>query len=155
MIKNNPYFYIFVVTFKRLVLEWNNVLLAFGLTLFAGMATSIGGALAFFARRTNTTFLSFSLGFSAGVMIYISFTEILGDSMDIISFRYGEDLGSWITFIAFIFGFFLTAMIDKVLPSKDNPHEVKSIEQMDIHCPKQGRKLLRVGTFTIFLVTTI
>ena len=48
-------------------MEWHNILLAFGLTFIAGMATSIGGALAFFARRTNTSFLSYSLGFSAGV----------------------------------------------------------------------------------------
>ena len=50
-------------------MEWQNVALAFGLTLFAGLATGIGGALAFFARRTNTTFLSYSLGFSAGVAV--------------------------------------------------------------------------------------
>jgi len=129
-------------------LEWNNVLFAFGLTLFAGLATAIGGALAFFARRTNTTFLSYSLGFSAGVMIYISFTEILGKSREIISNSYGEDISAWLTFLAFISGFFLTALIDKVLPSGENPHEVKSIEQMDINCPKRGRKLLRIGAFT-------
>ena len=129
-------------------MEWNNVLFAFGLTLFAGLATAIGGALAFFARRTNTTFLSYSLGFSAGVMIYISFTEILGKSREIISISYGEDTSAWLTFLAFISGFFLTALIDKVLPSGENPHEVKSIEQMDINCPKRGKKLLRIGVFT-------
>ena len=61
-------------------MEWNNVLIAFGLTIFAGLATGIGGAIAFFAKRTNTTFLSYSLGFSAGVMIYISFTELLDEA---------------------------------------------------------------------------
>ncbi|MFP4488955.1 MAG: zinc transporter ZupT, partial [Bacteroidales bacterium] len=50
-------------------MEWTNIYLAFGLTLFAGLATAVGGAIAFFAKRTNTTFLSYSLGFSAGVMI--------------------------------------------------------------------------------------
>ena len=52
------------------------VLIAFGLTLFAGLSTGIGSALAFFAKRTNTRLLSVSLGFSAGVMIYVSFVEI-------------------------------------------------------------------------------
>lgn len=129
-------------------MDYSNVLIAFGLTLFAGMATAIGGALAFFARRTNTTFLSFSLGFSAGVMIYISFTEVLGEADRIISLTYGESKAAWFTFMAFIGGFFLTALIDKILPSKENPHEVKSIEQMDINCPKRGKKLLRIGAFT-------
>lgn len=133
---------------KDIPLEWSNILFAFGLTVFAGMATAIGGALAFFARRTNTTFLSYSLGFSAGVMIYISFTELLGESKGIIAVAYGDNLSSWFTFIAFIAGFFLTALIDKVVPTKENPHEVKSIEQMDIHCPKRSRRLLRVGAFT-------
>lgn len=53
-----------------------NLLFAFCLTLFAGLCTGIGSALAFFTKRTNTKFLSISLGFSAGVMIYVSTIEI-------------------------------------------------------------------------------
>ncbi len=53
------------------------VLFAFGLTLLAGLATGLGSALAFFTRQTNTRFLSLALGFSAGVMLYVSFVEIL------------------------------------------------------------------------------
>ena len=53
------------------------VLYAFLLTLGAGLATGIGSAIAFFANHTNRKFLSFSLGVSAGVMIYVSFVEIL------------------------------------------------------------------------------
>lgn len=49
---------------------------AFGLTLFAGLCTGIGSALAFFSKRTNKGFLSVALGFSAGVMIYVSMIEI-------------------------------------------------------------------------------
>ncbi len=128
-------------------MEWQNVAIAFGLTLFAGMATAIGGALAFFARRTNTTFLSYSLGFSAGVMIYISFTELLSEAHHVISKSFDNESASWLTFLFFIAGFFLTALIDKILPSRENPHEVKSIEQMDIDCPKRSNKLLRTGIF--------
>ena len=54
----------------------NSVLFAFGLTVFAGLATGVGSAMAFFAKKTNTRFLSLALGFSAGVMIYVSFIEI-------------------------------------------------------------------------------
>jgi len=129
-------------------MEWNNVVIAFGLTLFAGMATGVGGAIAFFAKRTNTTFLSYSLGFSAGVMIYISFTELLGEAHIIISSTHSEEISAWLTFASFIGGFALAALIDKVVPSRENPHEVKSVEQMDVDCPKRGRKLLRMGAFT-------
>jgi hypothetical protein len=53
-----------------------NVWLAPGLTVAAGLATGVGSALAFFAKRTNYRFLSVSTGFSAGVMLYVSFVEI-------------------------------------------------------------------------------
>ena len=46
------------------------------LTLGAGLATGIGSAIAFFARHTNKRLLSFSLGLSGGVMIYVSFVEL-------------------------------------------------------------------------------
>jgi len=49
------------------------VLFAFSLTLMAGLSTGIGSALAFFTKTTNTRFLTAALGFSAGVMIYVSF----------------------------------------------------------------------------------
>ncbi|MDO8896321.1 MAG: zinc transporter ZupT, partial [Bacteroidales bacterium] len=53
------------------------ILFAFSLTLFAGLSTGIGSAIALMAKRTNIKFLTISLGFSAGVMIYVSFVEIL------------------------------------------------------------------------------
>jgi ZIP family zinc transporter len=63
----------------------DRVWIAFGLTLLAGLATGIGSAIAFFARTTNTRFLSAALGFSAGVMIYVSFTEILRQAIESIA----------------------------------------------------------------------
>ena len=50
-----------------------NYLFAFLLTLFAGLSTGIGSAIVFFAKKPSGKFLSVSLGFSAGVMIYVSF----------------------------------------------------------------------------------
>lgn len=63
-------------------MDFTNVLFAFGLTLFAGLSTGIGSALAFFTKRTNTKFLSVALGFSAGVMIYVSMIEIFVKAKD-------------------------------------------------------------------------
>eukprot|EP00894_Picocystis_sp_ML_P001275 jgi/Pico_ML_1/51792/g2639.t1 len=53
--------------------------LAMGLTTAAGLCTTIGAFLVFFANLANRKFLAGSLGFSAGVMIYLSFVELLAD----------------------------------------------------------------------------
>jgi ZIP family zinc transporter len=129
-------------------MDWPAVVIAFSLTLFAGMATGIGGLIAFFAKRTNTTFLSYSLGFSAGVMVFISLTEILTGAGDIIAEFYLPKAAALITFISFVGGFFLTALIDKIIPMKDNPHEMMRVEQMKDSCQKRNPRLLRVGLFT-------
>jgi zinc transporter, ZIP family len=129
-------------------MDWHLVLRAFGLTFFAGMATGIGGLIAFFAKRTNTTFLSYSLGFSAGVMIYISFTELLAQSTHILIGSYGVKTSAWLTFASFIIGFIFTALIDMIMPKKENPHEIRSVEQMNVDCTKPNPKLLRIGLFT-------
>ena len=70
-----------------------NFWFAFGLTLFAGLSTGIGSALAFFTKSTNTRFLSVSLGFSAGVMIYVSMVEIFVKGRDALGLVAGPSLG--------------------------------------------------------------
>ena len=107
-----------------------NVLIAFGLTLFAGLATGIGSALAFFAKRTNTKFLSLSLGFSAGVMIYVSFVEIFIKARDALAEAFDLTKATWITVAAFFGGIFLIGIIDKLVPSFENPHEIRGVEEM-------------------------
>jgi ZIP family zinc transporter len=107
-----------------------NVLFAFGLTLFAGLATGVGSALAFFAKRTNTRFLSVALGFSAGVMIYVSTIEIFVKARDALSDAVGETRGYWYAVLAFFAGMLLIALIDQLVPSFENPHEPHEVEEM-------------------------
>ena len=106
-------------------MELQNVLFAFGLTLFAGLATGFGSALAFLARRTNTKLLSTALGFSAGVMIYVSFVEIFPKAKECLIVELGPVTGYWITVVAFFAGIAFIGIIDKLVPSFENPHEVK------------------------------
>ncbi|MGF7145870.1 ZIP family zinc transporter [Anaerotaenia torta] len=144
-----------------------NVLFAFLLTLFAGLSTGIGSALAFFTKKSNTKFLSLSLGFSAGVMIYISMVEIYFKSKDSLVAELGLKAGSWITVISFFGGMFLIALIDKLIPSGENPHEMHSIEEIHEENPseshhygikvkhetaKRNHKLLRMGVFTALAI---
>ena len=80
----------------------NQVLIAFLITLFAGLSTGVGGAIAFFAKRTNKTFLSVSLGLSAGIMIYVSFVELLADSFTTLSEIYGGMTASFYAILSFL-----------------------------------------------------
>jgi len=107
-----------------------NVLFAFGLTLFAGLSTGIGSAMAFFAKKTNTKFLSLALGFSAGVMLYVSFVEIFIKAKDALVAELGARHGYWVTTVAFFGGMLLIAIIDKMVPNFENPHEVVGVEEM-------------------------
>jgi len=140
-------------------MDSSNVALAFGLTLFAGLATGIGSALAFFARTTNTRFLSLSLGFSAGVMLYVSFVEIFFKAKKELIGSLGEVPGTWATVGAFFGGIALIGIIDKLVPNYENPHEFHSIEEMDKgleNLPHNEahnfKKLRRMGVFTALAI---
>ena len=82
----------------------HHVLLAFVLTLLAGLSTGIGSAIAFLCRRTNRKFLSVSLGFSAGVMIYVSLVELFFQAREALTAQLGLRLGSWLTVAGFFGG---------------------------------------------------
>ncbi|ADL08720.1 zinc transporter ZupT [Thermosediminibacter oceani] len=122
---------------------------AFLLTLLAGLSTGIGGAIAFFAKRTNTRFLSAALGFSAGVMIYVSFVEIFPQARETLVESLGEGFGPWVAVLAFFSGIFLIAVIDKLVPSFENPHEVHTVEKVRSTGTAAGDdgnyKLLKMG----------
>ena len=117
------------------------VLYAFLLTLGAGLATGIGSAIAFFANHTNRKFLSFSLGVSAGVMIYVSFVEILHGAQISLEEILGVRGGMSVCALAFFGGMLLSALIDRIVPSAENPHEFKSVENMDAPAPPRHRMM--------------
>ncbi|NMD71457.1 zinc transporter ZupT [Bacillus sp. DNRA2] len=127
-----------------------NVLFALGLTLLAGLATGIGSVLAFFTSHTNTKFLSLALGFSAGVMIYVSMIEIFSKAKVALVSDLGEVPGNWVTVISFFGGMLLIALIDKFIPKQGNPHEVKKVEEMN--SPSTSPDLLKMGTFTALAI---
>jgi zinc transporter, ZIP family len=131
-------------------MEFSSVLFAFGLTLFAGLATGIGSVMAFFTKRTNTRFLSVALGFSAGVMIYVSFVEIFNEAIHLLSEANGERLGSTYAVLAFFGGILFIGIIDKFVPNEGNPHEMRMVE--DISQSKGTHKLMRTGMFTALAI---
>jgi ZIP family zinc transporter len=125
------------------------LLFAFSLTILAGLSTGIGSALAFFAKRTNTRFLSVALGFSAGVMIYVSMIEIFQEARTALQGAVGVRPGYWITVAAFFAGIAIIAIIDKLVPSFENPHEFHLAEDMnDKAAAEKQRRLHRMGMMT-------
>lgn len=127
----------------------NNILLAFVLTLLAGLSTGIGSLIAFLAKQTNKKFLSVSLGFSAGVMIYVSMIEIFFNAQEMLINEQGEKTGSCLTVISFFGGMLLIAIIDKLIPSEENPHEVKLVEEEQ---QQPTKKLMRMGVLTALAI---
>lgn len=123
-----------------------NVLFAFALTLAAGVATSLGGLIAILGGGGRSKrFLAAALGFSGGVMIYISLVEILPKAADSLAEEHSSEAASWMAAGAFFAGIAVVAIIDRLVPDTVNPHEVPG----DIHEERpRERALLRMGTFT-------
>ena len=131
----------------------SDVLLALGLTLFAGLATGIGSLIAFFTQSTNKKFLSIALGFSAGVMIYVSLVEIFVKAKDALTAAHGNTNGYWLTLVGFFGGMLVIALIDRFIPKASNPHEVKTVEDVQYaqeHA--EAERLMRMGLFTALAI---
>lgn len=128
-----------------------NVLIALVLTLLAGLATGIGSLIAFFAKSTNKKFLSFSLGLSAGVMIYVSFVELFAQAQGLLIVEMGTTQGMSLTVGCFFLGIFLIGIIDRLVPSFENPHEARSVESME-QLPVRDPKLMKMGVITALAI---
>lgn len=124
----------------------NNILTAFMFTAIAGLSTGIGSLIALISRKTNTKFLSISLGFSAGVMIYISMIEIFPSAVAQLTVGSTPRLANIKAVAAFFIGMLLIAIIDKVIPEKDNPHDVKNPDTYEEET--RNGKLMRTGIKT-------
>ncbi|MEZ4601659.1 MAG: zinc transporter ZupT [Syntrophotaleaceae bacterium] len=152
---------------------------ALGVTLFAGMATGIGSIIAFVAKRQNFRFLSIATGFSAGVMLYVSFVEIFPKGADALIGSYGDYWGHWINVASFFGGILLIGLVDALIPAAENPHEIPSeAETAPLRNPRaphpdfsdvssvyekseivgfhdhsaRGHKLMRMGLFTALAI---
>ena len=130
-----------------------HVLFAFGLTVFAGLATGVGSIMSFFSKKFNPKVLALSLGFSAGVMIYVSMIEIFFKAKEALSGALGAKTGYWLTTIAFFGGIALIAIIDKVIPNYENPHEMANHpEAISGDVAANDKRLLRMGMFSALAI---
>ncbi|MDK7675646.1 zinc transporter ZupT [Weeksella virosa] len=116
-----------------------NVLFALALTLIAGLCTGIGSLLSVVYQRFNPKFLCLALAFSAGVMIYVSFVEILGKARSSLMSLYDVKTASIYTTLGFFAGIAFIAALDRFLPESRLPQNNGKENEND--------KLMRMGLF--------
>ena len=143
--------------------DTDTILFAIAVTAFAGLSTGIGSAIAYFAKRTNFRFLSFALGFSGGVMLYVSFTEILTKADASLALLYGQPTAGWITTGAFFLGIIIMMVIDRLVPDAENPHELTPKTQIASYQAHEtagtfsgdtvrDQRLMRMGLFSALAI---
>ncbi len=133
-------------------MESSTLYLAFGLTILAGLSTVLGSVIAFFTSRTNTKLLAATLGFSAGVMLYVSFVELFPLAGTYLREFAGESRGDWYATLAFFAGIALIAIIDKLIPTFENPHEMRKVEEIEQVREHQYHGLHRTGLMTALAI---
>lgn len=126
----------------------DNYGIALLMTLLSGLATAIGGGVAFIVKKNNLKVLSIGLGFSAGVMIFLSFNEIIPEAGKMLQLNFPQDY-SWIVYVGFIIGIIVAILIDYFLPDHIDTEELLN---PDIPSNKNKHKLKRAGLFTAIAI---
>ena len=119
-----------------------NIVPAMALTIFAGLSTGIGSAIAYLIRKPKIVYLSFSLGLSAGVMIYVSFMELLPSAL--------HGVGDFWGIMVFFIGIAFIGLIDMLIPGAENPHEYRGLDAPT--APGQDNYLMRAGVLTALAI---
>jgi ZIP family zinc transporter len=133
-------------------MDTTSILIALGLTLFAGLSTGIGSLLGLISKKFNQKFLAGALGFSAGVMVYVSLVEIFNKARISLSQTFTVKQSYGLAVVAFFVGIALLALIDRLIPSYENPHEMKIIHDLEQDKKPQKDKLMRMGLFSALAI---
>ena len=123
-------------------MDLTNVYIGFALATFAGLSTGIGSLLGLYSKFENKRLLSLALGFSAGVMIYVSFMELLLLSFDSLGGLYGDTYGKLIGVTSFIAGLLIMLFIDQLF----DHHSIADFISRSSN--KEESLLIRTGVFS-------
>lgn len=129
----------------------NNIGLAFSLTMLAGLTTAIGGAIAFVTKKDNLKTLSVGLGFSAGVMIFVSLVDIIPSSESLLKVNF-PNLYQWLVFGGFILGIVVSVLIDYFLPDHVDTEELLHPDAPEEDHHFKHYKLKRAGMLTAIAI---
>ncbi|MGL5151036.1 MAG: zinc transporter ZupT [Clostridium sp.] len=92
------------------------------LSTLAGLSTVLGAIIVFLFKPNGNRLITFSLGFSAGVMLTVSFTDLLPSAQNSISKIHGNFLGTLFPIIFMLFGILMAYLIDRFIPSKEDQY---------------------------------
>jgi len=129
----------------------NNIGLAFSLTMLAGLTTAIGGAIAFVTKKDNLKTLSVGLGFSAGVMIFVSLVDIIPSAESLLKVNF-PNLYQWLVFGGFILGIVVSVLIDYFLPDHVDTEELLHPDAPEEDNHFKHYKLKRAGMLTAIAI---
>lgn len=133
-------------------MDTNRILIALGLTIFAGLSTGIGSLFGLVSKKLKPKFLAGALGVSAGVMIYVSLVEIFAKARVSLSHSFSDKQSYGLAVLAFFAGIALIALIDKLIPSYENPHEMKMVHDLEEQGKPNKNKLMRMGLFSALAI---
>lgn len=129
----------------------DNLGIAFSLTMLAGLTTAIGGAVAFITKKDNLKMLSLGLGFSAGVMIFISLVDIIPEANNMLK-DYFAGSYQWLVFGGFILGLLISIAIDYFLPDHVDGQELLHPDAPEEDNHYKHYKLKRAGMLTAIAI---
>lgn len=131
-----------------------NVLKSFMLTLFVGLTMGFGSLFSFLIKDENKKFLSFSLSFSAGIMLYISFMEILPEGIHLIEESIPGTSGHIIALASFFGGMIFTAFLEKFVHSIGGHHH-HDIDELHAHGEKSEEDIDKGHLEKLGLMTAV
>ncbi len=143
--------------------KYQTYILAIALSTLAGLSTLIGGIITLFVKKNSMKVLAVGLGFSAGVMVFISLTDLLPESHSMILEAFGPKSG-WMVLLSFFIGILVAILIDYFIPdhiqNEEHAHEHEMIAQKNSECsgkhfktPEQIQRIKRAGLTTAIAVT--
>jgi len=111
----------------------NNILIALALSTFAGLATGIGSLIAYFIPKPDMRYLSLSLGFATGVMIYVGFVDLFFSAKAVLGLGYAN--------LFFLCGLIFIFLIDHLIP------HIHIDGQLDSQCDRiyRGGIMITIG----------
>ena len=102
------------------------------LSTIAGLSTVLGAVIVFFTKNRNERFLTFALGFSAGVMITVSFTDLFPTAENAISKYHGKVSGILGSILFLLIGALMAYLIDSFIPAEEKGTVPKVKNDFDI-----------------------
>ncbi|MDD4860077.1 MAG: zinc transporter ZupT [Dehalococcoidales bacterium] len=115
----------------------SNITFALLLTLIAGLSTGIGSTIAYFLHKPKSQHMCLILGFSAGVMLYVSFAELLHVALEKVGFLTAN--------LGFFIGIIAIALLDILIPHEYKQEHVEELSNGADTTVQPGRHGYRHG----------